>query len=51
VPLSMLFGFIGDLRTISSGRATYSMEFDHNEVVPRNIQDEIMSVKSDKKAA
>ena len=29
VPLSALFGYIGDLRSLSSGRADYSMEFDH----------------------
>lgn len=48
VPLSEMFGYVTSLRTISSGRATSTMQFDHYEKVPANIQDEIISkVKGD----
>lgn len=35
VPLKEMFGYIGSLRTLSSGRAQYSMQFDHYGVVPK----------------
>lgn len=38
VPLSEMFGYIGRLRAISSGRAQFSMQFDHYAVVPANIE-------------
>lgn len=41
VPLSEMFGYSTELRSISSGRATYSMEPSHFEKVPNKIQDEI----------
>ncbi len=41
VPLSEMFGYVNDLRSMTSGRASYSMEFDHYDPVPRNIADEI----------
>ncbi|MCC6381836.1 MAG: elongation factor G [Dehalococcoidia bacterium] len=37
VPLAETFGYSTELRSLSQGRATYSMEFDHYEEVPRNI--------------
>lgn len=42
VPLSEMFGYSTQLRSLSSGRATYSMEPSHFEKVPTKIQDEIM---------
>ena len=43
VPLSQMFGYVGDLRSKTQGRATYSMEFDGYEEVPRSIADEIIA--------
>ncbi|MAX80823.1 MAG: elongation factor G [Crocinitomicaceae bacterium] len=43
VPLSEMFGYVTQLRTISSGRATSTMEFDHYEQVPTNIKDEVIA--------
>ena len=43
VPLSELFGYVTDLRTMSSGRATASLTFSHYEVVPQNIADGVIS--------
>ena len=37
IPLSETFGYSTELRSLSQGRATYSMEFDHYEEVPKNI--------------
>ncbi len=42
VPLSEMFGYVTTLRTLSSGRATSSMEFSHYEEVPANIAAEII---------
>ena len=41
VPLANMFGYINNLRSMSSGRAVFSMQFDHYEAVPQNISDEI----------
>jgi elongation factor G len=41
VPLSQMFGYATDLRSMTQGRATYSMEFDHYAPVPQNIADEL----------
>jgi elongation factor G len=41
VPLANMFGYINTLRSMSSGRAVFSMQFDHYEAVPQNISDEI----------
>ena len=46
VPLSEMFGYATNLRSISQGRASYSMQFSHYEEVPRNIADEIISSQS-----
>ncbi|MGH1332160.1 MAG: elongation factor G [Paracoccaceae bacterium] len=43
VPLANMFGYINTLRSMSSGRANFSMQFDHYEPVPQNISDEIQS--------
>jgi elongation factor G len=42
VPLGEMFGYIGDLRAMTSGRASFSMHFDHYGIVPDNIAAEIM---------
>ena len=41
VPLANMFGYINTLRSMTSGRAVFSMTFDHYEAVPQNISDEI----------
>lgn len=43
VPLSEMFGYVTTLRTLSSGRATSSMEFSHYAETPKNISDEVIS--------
>ena len=42
VPLSEMFGYVTTLRTLSSGRATSTMEFSHYASAPRNIADEVI---------
>ncbi|MGH3415794.1 MAG: elongation factor G [Actinocrinis sp.] len=42
VPLSEMFGYVGDLRSKTSGRASYSMQFDSYAEVPRTIAEEII---------
>ena len=43
VPLSAMFGYITDLRTITSGRATSTMEFHQFDVAPKNIAEEVIA--------
>ena len=43
VPLANMFGYINTLRSMSSGRANFSMQFDHYEPVPQSISEEIQS--------
>jgi elongation factor G len=43
VPLSEMFGYVTALRTISSGRATSTMEFSHYAETPKNIADEVIA--------
>jgi len=43
VPLSEMFGYVTDLRTMSSGRATSTMEFSHFDNAPKNIADEVIA--------
>ncbi len=43
VPLKEMFGYISDLRSMTKGRASFTMQFHHYDPVPRNIADEIMS--------
>jgi elongation factor G len=46
VPLSEMFGYSTDLRSNTQGRATYSMEFDHYEEVPKNVAEEIIKKRN-----
>ncbi len=43
VPLANMFGYVNNLRSMSQGRASYSMQFDHYEDVPRAIAEEIIA--------
>ena len=43
VPLSEMFGYVGDLRSKTQGRAVYSMQFDNYAEVPRNVAEEIIA--------
>jgi len=49
VPLAEMFGYSTDMRTLSSGRASFSMEPSHFEQVPQQIVDEIVEQRSDGK--
>jgi elongation factor G len=51
VPLSEMFGYIGQLRSMTSGRASYTMEFSHYEPVPKNVADEVIAEVTEMKAA
>lgn len=51
IPLAEMFGYITDLRGMSQGRASFSMEFDHYEEVPRNIAEGIIGKSGTKAAA
>ena len=42
VPLSEMFGYVGDLRSRTQGRASYTMQFDSYQQVPNSIQEEIV---------
>ena len=42
VPLSEMFGYIGDLRTMTSGRGQFSMEFDHYAPCPKNVAEDVI---------
>jgi elongation factor G len=46
VPLSEMFGYSTDLRSMSQGRATYAMEFDHYDEVPQNVAKEIIEKRN-----
>jgi elongation factor G len=43
VPLSTMFGYATDLRSLTQGRATYSMEFDHYAEAPKSVGDEVLA--------
>ena len=43
VPLSEMFGYVTSLRTLSSGRATSTMEFDHYSATPQNVSTEVIA--------
>jgi len=43
VPLSEMFGYVGDLRSRTQGRASYSMQFDSYAQVPKNVSEEIIA--------
>ena len=50
VPLSEMFGYIGDLRTMTSGRGQFSMEFSHYMPCPKNVADEVIKEVQERKA-
>jgi len=51
VPLSQMFGYVTDLRTITSGRATSTMEFSHYEPAPQNVAEEVIAKSKGKVTA
>ena len=46
VPLAEMFGYATELRSMTQGRAAYSMEFDHYEAVPGNVAEEIVATRT-----
>ena len=51
VPLSEMFGYIGHLRGMTSGRASYTMEFSHYDAVPKNVADTVIAEAAKAKSA
>ncbi len=51
VPLSEMFGYIGDLRTMTSGRGQFSMEFENYQPCPNNIAESVIREALERKAA
>ena len=51
VPLSEMFGYIGDLRSATSGRGQFSMEFKNYSPAPRNILEKVQAEVAERKAA
>ena len=51
VPLSEMFGYIGHLRTITSGRGQFSMEFSHYSACPQNVADKVIEEAKARKDA
>ena len=43
VPLANMFGYVNTLRSMSQGRASYSMQFDHYAQVPQNVAEEVQA--------
>jgi len=50
-PLSEMFGYIGDLRTMTSGRGQFSMEFSHYAPCPKNISDQVIEEAREREEA
>jgi len=48
-PLSEMFGYIGDLRTMTSGRGQFSMEFSHYNPCPKNVAEEVIKEAKERK--
>jgi elongation factor G len=46
VPLAEMFGYATGLRSLTQGRASYNMEFDHYEEAPRNVTEEIVAART-----
>ena len=51
VPLSEMFGYIGDLRTMTSGRGQFSMEFAHYSPCPKNVSEAVIKETKEREAA
>ena len=51
VPLSEMFGYIGDLRTMTSGRGQFSMEFSHYLPCPKNVAEIVIKEAQERKAS
>ena len=51
VPLSEMFGYIGDLRTMTSGRGQFSMSFSHYAPCPANVAEEVIKETKERQAA
>jgi len=51
VPLSEMFGYIGDLRTMTSGRGQFSMEFSHYMPCPKNVSEEVIKEVTERNKA
>jgi len=51
VPLSEMFGYIGHLRTMTSGRGQFSMEFSHYSACPQNVAEEVIAEAKARKEA
>ena len=51
VPLSEMFGYIGSLRTMTSGRGQFSMEFSHYNPCPNSVADDVIAAEKERKAA
>ncbi|MBK87894.1 MAG: elongation factor G [Gammaproteobacteria bacterium] len=49
-PLAEMFGYIGDLRTMTSGRGQFSMEFSHYAPCPSNVADQVVQEVKERKA-
>jgi elongation factor G len=43
VPLSEMFGYVNELRSVTQGRATYSMHFERYEKIPGNLAEELIA--------
>ena len=50
-PLSEMFGYIGDLRTMTSGRGDFSMEFSHYSASPKNVAEDVVREAKERQAA
>jgi elongation factor G len=50
-PLSEMFGYIGDLRTMTSGRGQFSMEFEHYAPCPKNVAEDVIKEAKEREAA